>query len=176
MHPTKFLGWNSWTLLFPIPAGGQGSPGLQRPRSRAGPAGQSSGFCPLDFQRTLHCWKNHAALSFPQRGEVAKALTPKARPFCHCQVGEPREWSTWFPAPCSPSSLTCGPHPSAPPTGCRSRGTQEHTKWAFPATMATHSSVLAWRIPGTAEPGGQNPELWPAGPALLLGLCRPGDP
>ena len=46
-------------------AGGQGSPGLQRARSRAGPAGQSSGFCPLDFQRTLHCWKNHAALSFP---------------------------------------------------------------------------------------------------------------
>ena len=25
--------------------------------------------------------------------------------------------------------------------------------------MATHSSVLAWRIPGTEEPGG----LWPMG-------------
>ena len=24
----------------------------------------------------------------------------------------------------------------------------------FKAVMATHSSVLAWRIPGTAEPGG----------------------
>ena len=32
----------------------------------------------MDFQRTLHCWKNHAALSFPQRGETVKALTPKA--------------------------------------------------------------------------------------------------
>ena len=137
MHPTKFLGCNWWTLPFPIPAGGQGSPGLQRARSKAGPAGQSSGFCPLDFQRTLHCWKNHAALSFPQKGEAVKALTPKVRPFCDCQVGEPREWSTWFPAPRSPSSLTCVLHPSAPPTGCRSRGTQEHTKWAFPATMAT---------------------------------------
>ena len=137
MHPTKFLGCNSWTLPFPIPAGGQGSPGLQRPRSRAGPAGQSSGLCPLDFQGTLHCWKNHTALSFPQRGEAAKALTPKARPFCHCQVGEPREWSTWFPAPCSPSYLTCGPRSSSPLTGCPSMGTQERMKWAFPAAMAT---------------------------------------
>ena len=25
---------------------------------------------------------------------------------------------------------------------------------AFEKDMATHSSVLAWRIPGTAEPGG----------------------
>ena len=25
---------------------------------------------------------------------------------------------------------------------------------AFEKAMATHSSVLAWRIPGTAEPGG----------------------
>ena len=25
---------------------------------------------------------------------------------------------------------------------------------AFEREMATHSSVLAWRIPGTAEPGG----------------------
>ena len=24
----------------------------------------------------------------------------------------------------------------------------------FPKEMATHSSVLAWRIPGTGEPGG----------------------
>ena len=27
--------------------------------------------------------------------------------------------TTWFPAPRSPCSLTCGPHPSAAPTGCR---------------------------------------------------------
>ena len=30
--------------------------------------------------------------------------------------------------------------------------------------MATHSSVLAWRIPGTGEPGG----------LLSMGLCRVG--
>ena len=24
--------------------------------------------------------------------------------------------------------------------------------------MATHSSILAWRIPGTEEPGGYNPQ------------------
>ena len=26
------------------------------------------------------------------------------------------------------------------------------------AEMATHSSILAWRIPGTEEPGGYNPQ------------------
>ena len=26
--------------------------------------------------------------------------------------------------------------------------------WAAEKAMATHSSVLAWRIPGTGEPGG----------------------
>ena len=30
---------------------------------------------------------------------------------------------------------------------------------ALEKEMATHSSVLAWRIPGTAEPGGP-PSLW----------------
>ena len=30
---------------------------------------------------------------------------------------------------------------------------------AFEKEMATHSSVLAWRIPGTAEPGGL-PSMW----------------
>ena len=32
-----------------------------------------------------------------------------------------------------------------------------HFHFSFPAlekAVATHSSVLAWRIPGTAEPGG----------------------
>ena len=43
------------TLPFPIPAVAQGPAGLQSARSRAGPAGQSSVFCPLDFQRTLGC-------------------------------------------------------------------------------------------------------------------------
>ena len=35
---------------------------------------------------------------------------------------------------------------------------------ALEKEMATHSSVLAWRIPGMGEPGG----------LLSLGLCRVG--
>ena len=38
--------------------------------------------------------------------------------------------------------------------------TIERLHFHFPASekeMATHSSVLAWRIPGTAEPGGLPP-------------------
>ena len=35
---------------------------------------------------------------------------------------------------------------------------------ALEKEMATHSSVLAWRIPGTAEPGGMPPmELYRVG-------------
>ena len=30
----------------------------------------------------------------------------------------------------------------------------ELLQWASEKAMATHSSVLAWRIPGTGEPGG----------------------
>ena len=30
MHPTKFLGCNSWTLPFPIPAGAPGPAGLTK--------------------------------------------------------------------------------------------------------------------------------------------------
>ena len=45
----------SRTLPFPILAGAPGPAGLHSARSRAGPAGQNSGFCPLDFQRTLGC-------------------------------------------------------------------------------------------------------------------------
>ena len=30
----------------------------------------------------------------------------------------------------------------------------EVVRWTGEKAMATHSSVLAWRIPGTAEPGG----------------------
>ena len=129
MHPTKVLGCNPWTLPFPIPAGAQGPAGLQSARSRAGPAGQSSVFCPLDFQRTLGCLGKPCRLRFfQQSGGSVKALTPRARPFCNRQVGELRECAnrgrnTWFPAPSSPSSLTCGPQPSAAPTRCGSLGT-----------------------------------------------------
>ena len=32
--------------------------------------------------------------------------------------------------------------------------TEQHHFHALEKEMATHSSVLAWRIPGTGEPGG----------------------
>ena len=43
------------------------------------------------------------------------------------------------------------------PWGCKESDTTERLHVHFHALekeMATHSSVLAWRIPGTAEPGG----------------------
>ena len=43
------------------------------------------------------------------------------------------------------------------PWGCEQSDTTERLHFHFHALekeMATHSSVLAWRIPGTAEPGG----------------------
>ena len=43
------------------------------------------------------------------------------------------------------------------PWGCEESDTTEQLHFHFYALekeMATHSSVLAWRIPGTGEPGG----------------------
>ena len=45
------------------------------------------------------------------------------------------------------------------PRGCEESDTTERLHFHFSLhalekEMATHSSVLAWRIPGTAEPGG----------------------
>ena len=45
------------------------------------------------------------------------------------------------------------------PWGCEELNTTERLHFHFSLScmekeMATHSSVLAWRIPGTAEPGG----------------------
>ena len=137
MHPTKFLGCNSWTLPFPIPAGGQGPAGLQSARSRAGPAGQSSGFWPLDLQRTLGCLGKPRGSDLSAKGWSGQGLEPKGEAFLRPPGCANRGRTTWFPAPRSPSSLTCGPHPSAAPTGCRSLGTQERTQWAFPAATAT---------------------------------------
>ena len=93
MHPTKFLGCNSWTLPFPIPAGGKGPTGLQSARSRAGPAGQSKGYEVPAGETTRQdkslglpagtrlLGKTCPGLSFMRRGKAVKALTPKARPF-----------------------------------------------------------------------------------------------
>ena len=56
--------------------------------------------------------------------------------------------------------------------GCSPRGGEESDRTerlhfhfhALEKEMATHSSVLAWRIPGTGEPGGR----------LSMGLHRVG--
>ena len=79
MHPTKFLWCNSWTLPFPIPAGGQGPAGLQSARSRAGPAGQSSGFWPLDLQRTLGCLGKPRGSDLSAKGWSGQGLEPQRR-------------------------------------------------------------------------------------------------
>ena len=55
----------------------------------------------------------------------------------------------WFTAPLSPSSLTCGPHPSTPLTECQSMGTQERMKRAFPAAMETPESTTGTPRPHT---------------------------
>ena len=99
-----------------------------------------------------------------RRGKVVKALTPMARPFCDRQVRGLRDsanredgirGSLLHPLPRSPSSFTCGPHPSILLTGCLSMGTQEPTKWAFPAAMAT---------PETWDPQPRSSEEAPSAP------------
>src|SRR5574340_1083311 len=152
MHPTKFLGCNSWTLPFPIPAGGQGPAGLQSARSRAGPAGQSSGFWPFDLQRTLGCLGKPRGSDLSAKGWSGQGLEPKGEAFLRPPGCADRGRTTWFPAPRSPSSLTCGPHPSAAPTGCRSLGTQERTQWAFPAATATPERTTGKPSPRPARP------------------------
>lgn len=175
MHPTKFLGCNSWTLPFPIPAGGQGPAGLQSARSRAGPAGQSSGFWPLDLQRTLGCLGKPRGSDLSAKGWSGKGLEPKGEAFLRPPGCANRGRTTWFPAPRSPSSLTCGPHPSAAPTGCRPLGTQERTQWAFPAAMATPERTTGKPSPTPAR--SRPPPR--AAPPLPCSRCLPsrsGDP
>ena len=108
MHPTKFLGCNSWTLPFPIPAGAQGPAGLQSARSRAGPAGQSSVFCPLDFQRTLGCLEEPRRLGdFSAEGWSGKGLDPKGEAFLRPPGwGAPRmcQQRAEYVVPCSTQS------------------------------------------------------------------------
>ena len=175
MHPTKFLGCNSWTLPFPIPAGGQGPAGLQSARSRAGPAGQSSGFWPLDLQRTLGCLGKPRGSDLSAKGWSGQGLEPKGEAFLRPPGCANRGRTTWFPAPRSPSSLTCGPQPSAAPTGCRSLGTQERTQWAFPAATATPERTTGKPSPTPAR--SRPPPR--AAPPLPCSRCLPsrsGDP
>ena len=120
MHPTKFLGCNSWTLPFPIPAGAPGPAGLQSARSRAGPASQDSGFCPLDFQRTLGCLGNPRRLGdFSAEGWSGKGLDPKGEAFLRPPGGgAPRmcQQRAEYVVPCSTQSQC--PDPWSAPLRC----------------------------------------------------------
>ena len=177
MHPTKFLGCNSWTLPFPIPAGGQGPAGLQSARSRAGPAGQSSGFWPLDLQRTLGCLGKPRGSDLSAKGWSGQGLEPKGEAFLRPPGCANRGRTTWFPAPRSPSSLTCGPHPSAAPTGCRPLGTQERTQWAFPAATATPERTTPAMLPVPSQPQWGSPEHnWDRPPSPPRPDSRPAPP
>ena len=107
-------------------------------------------------------------------------MTLKARPFCDRQVGELRECTnrrrnTWFPAPRSPSALTSGPQPSAAPTGWRSLGTQERTKWVFPASVETPESTTGKPSPSPprANPATTGPPPPPPGFAPPRPRSRP---
>ena len=120
MHPTKFLGCNSWTLPFPLPAGAPGPAGLQSARSRAGPASQDSGFCPLDFQRTLGCLGNPRRLGdFSAEGWSGKGLDPKGEAFLRPPGGgAPRtcQQRAEYVVPCSTQSQC--PDPWSAPLRC----------------------------------------------------------
>ena len=120
MHPTKFLGCNPWTLPFPIPAGAQGPAGLQSARSRAGPAGQSSVFCPLDFQRTLGCLEEPRRLGdFSAEGWSGKGLDPKGEACLRPPGGgAPRmcQQRAEYVGPCSTQSQC--PDPWSAPLRC----------------------------------------------------------
>ena len=61
----------------------------------------------------------------------------------------------------SPLQYSCLENPMEEPGGLQFMGSQRDTTerlhfhfHALEKEMATHSSVLAWRIPGTGEPGG----------------------
>ena len=72
------------------------------------------------------------------RVETAAAPTPVLLP------GNPRGWGAWWAAV----------HGVAEGRTRLSDFTFTFHVHALEKEMATHSSVLAWRIPGTAEPGG----------------------
>ena len=120
MHPTNFLGCNSRTLPFLILAGAPGPAGLQSARSRAGPASQDSGFCPLDFQRTLGCLGNPRRLGdFSAEGWSGKGLDPKGEAFLRPPGGgAPRmcQQRAEYVVPCSTQSQC--PDPWSAPLRC----------------------------------------------------------
>ena len=109
---------------------------LTKCQKRAGPAGQSSVFCPLDFQRTLGCLGKPRGSELCAKGWSGKCLDPKGEAFLRPPGwGAPRiEYVVPFTQSQFPylwSAPLCSTH------WMLIQGNQERTKWAFPAAMAT---------------------------------------
>ena len=64
-----------------------------------------------------------------------------------------QEYCSGLPFPCPGDLPDSGIEPTSPALQA------DALTWAAREEMATHSSVLAWRIPGTGEPGGL-PSVW----------------
>ena len=178
MHPTTFLGCNSRTLPCLILAGAPGPTGLQSARSRAGPAGQISVFCPLDFQRTLGCLGKPRGSELCAKGWSGKGLDPKGEVF----LRRPR-WGALrieYVVPCSTQSQF--PYLWSAPHCCTNwmpiQGNQEHTKWntlsGFPAAMATPRAQLGIPPPTAATTHLPVPRrLVSSAPSALLVRSQP---
>ena len=86
-------------------------------------------------------------------------LTPQA------PMSQRRQWQA-TPVPLPRKSHGRRSLVGCSPWGCKESDTTERLHFHFHALekeMATHSSVLAWRIPGTVEPGGlpsMGPQSW----------------
>ena len=60
----------------------------------------------------------------------------------------------YMPANFEKSAVTTGPEKVSFHSNPKNAQTTAQLHSSHTLVMATHSSVLAWRIPGTAEPGG----------------------
>ena len=140
VHPTKFLGCNSWTLPFPLPAGAPGPAGLQSARSRAGPASQDSGFCPWQSQ---------------DRGEhgLHTLLTPRTLahiPRGHCHSDS----ACWGHCPPGPQAQDCSqpgcwaPVPGTPRIATRSSEAPSPREAAHPPAQAALPSANGGTLTG----------------------------
>ena len=114
---------------------------------------------------SLGCLGKPRGSDLSAKGWSGQGLEPKGEAFLRPPGCANRGRTTWFPAPRSPSSLTCGPQPSAAPTGCRPLGTQERTQWAFPAATATPERT-------TGGPSSRE-ALSSLGGPVLSGVARP---
>ena len=98
--------------------------------------------------------------SFPQSGN--QPAPPQPPPLTDLYPNPPIPWRRkWQPTPVSLPGKSYGQRSlvGCSPWGRKESDTTERLPFTFhfhalEREMATHSSVLAWRIPGTGEPGG----------------------